>query len=104
MKTIFQSESGAPSPVKCKALILADGAIEEFFSHGATLNMRRTVEAEKNMSILIEVQDAQTDKVIHSFVVTSSVSHKEKSFVGECQGAVLEGDGTDLVMCRPNVI
>ena len=31
MKTIFQSESGGPSPVKCKAIILADGAIEEFF-------------------------------------------------------------------------
>ena len=62
MKTIFQSESGAPSPVKCKAIILADGAIEEFFSHGATLNMRRTVEAENNTSIPIEVQDAQTGK------------------------------------------
>ena len=104
MKTIFQSESGAPSPVKCKAIILADGAIEEVFTLGVGLNMRRTLDSEKNMSILIEVQDAQTDKVIHSFVVTSSVSHKEKSFVGECQGAVLEGDGTDLVMCRPNVI
>ena len=71
MKTIFQSESGAPSPVKCKAIILADGAIEEFFSHGATLNMRRTVEAENNTSILIEVQDAQTGKVVHTFVITS---------------------------------
>lgn len=70
MKTIFQSESGAPSPVKCKAIILADGAIEEFFSHGAGLNMRRTLDAEKNMSILIEVQDAQTGKTAHTFVVT----------------------------------
>lgn len=70
MKTIFQSESGAPSPVKCKALILADGAIEEVFSLGAALNMRRTLDAEKNMSILIEVQDAQTGKTVHTFVVT----------------------------------
>lgn len=70
MKTIFQSESDAPSPVKCKAIILADGAIEEVFSLGAVLNMRRTVEAEKNMSILIEVQDAQTGKTAHTFVVT----------------------------------
>ena len=87
MKTIFQSESGAPSPVKCKAIILADGAIEEFFSHGATLNMRRTVEAENNTSILIEVQDAQTDKVIHSFVVTS----KETSSAAEA------------VQCKPSI-
>ena len=70
MKTFFQSESGAPSPVKCKALILADGAIEEVFSHGAGLNMRRTLDAEKNMSILIDVQDAQTGKTAHTFVVT----------------------------------
>lgn len=87
MKTIFQSESGAPSPVKCKAIILADGVIEEFFSHGATLNMRRTVEAENNTSILIEVQDAQTDKVIHSFVVTS----KETSSVAE------------PIQCKPSI-
>ena len=70
MKTIFQSESGAPSPVKCKALILADGAIEEVYTLGAGLNMRRTLDAEKNMSILIEVQDAQTGKTAHTFVVT----------------------------------
>ena len=71
MKTIFQSESGAPSPVKCKAIILADGAIEEVFTLGAGFNMRRTLDAEKNMSILIEVQDAQTGKVVHTFVITS---------------------------------
>jgi len=70
MKTIFQSESGAPSPVKCKAIILADGAIEEVFTLGAGFNMRRTLDAEKNMSILIEVQDAQTGKTAHTFVVT----------------------------------
>lgn len=39
---------------------------------------------------------------IRENVRTSSVSRKEKTFVGECQGAVLEGDGTGLVMCRPN--
>ena len=33
--------------------------------------MRRTLDAEKNMSILIEVQDAQTGKVVHTFVITS---------------------------------
>ena len=39
---------------------------------------------------------------IRENVRTSSVSRKEKTCVGECQGAVLEGDGTGLVMCRPN--
>ena len=87
MKTIFQSESHGGNELKGSAVILVDGAIEEVFTLGAGLNMRRTLDAEKNMSILIEVQDAQTDKVIHSFVVTS----KETSSVAEA------------VQCKPSI-
>ena len=71
MKTIFQSESHGGNELKGSAVILVDGAIEEVFSLGAGVNMRRTLDAEKNMSILIEVQDTQTDKVVHTFVITS---------------------------------
>ena len=60
MKTIFQSESNGRNELKGSAVILADGAIEEVFTLGAGLNM----------SILIEVQDAQTGKTAHTFVVT----------------------------------
>lgn len=70
MKTIFQSESHGGNELKGSAVILADGAIEEVFTLGAGLNMRRTLDAEKNMSILIEVQGAQTGKTAHTFVVT----------------------------------
>ena len=70
MKTIFQSESHGGNELKGSAIILVDGAIEEVFSLGAGFNMRRTLDAEKNMSILIEVQDAQTGKTAHTFVVT----------------------------------
>lgn len=70
MKTIFQSESHGGNDLKGSAAILVDGAIEEVFSLGAGFNMRRTLDVEKNMSILIEVQDAQTGKTVHTFVVT----------------------------------
>lgn len=71
METIFQSESNGGNELKGSAVILADGAIEEVFTLGAGFNMRRTLDAEKNMSILIEVQDAHTGKVVHTFVITS---------------------------------
>ena len=48
------------------------GHINEVFSLGVGLNMRRTLDVEKNMSILIEVQDAQTGKTAHTFVVTAT--------------------------------
>lgn len=70
MKTIFQSESHGGNELKGSVAILVDGAIEEVFTLGVGLNMRRTLDAEKNMSILIEVQDAQTGKTVHTFVVT----------------------------------
>lgn len=71
METIFQSESNGRNELKGSAVILADGAIEEAFTLGAGFNMRRTLDAEKNTSVLIEVQDAQTGKVVHTFVITS---------------------------------
>ena len=70
MKTIFQSESQGGNELKGSVAILVDGAIEEVFTLGVGHNMRRTLDAEKNMSILIEVQDAQTGKTVHTFVVT----------------------------------
>ena len=70
MKTIFQSESHGGNELKGSVAILVDGAVEEVFTLGVGLNMRRTLDSEKNMSILIEVQDAQTDKTAHTFVVT----------------------------------
>ena len=70
METIFQSDSHGGNELKGSVAILVDGAIEEIFTLGAGFNMRRTLDAEKNMSILIEVQDAQTGKVVHTFVVT----------------------------------
>ena len=70
MKTIFQSDSHGGNELKGSAVILVDGTIEEVFSLGAGFNMRRTLDAQKNMSILIEVQDAQTGKTAHTFVVT----------------------------------
>ena len=69
METIFQSDSHGGNELKGSVAILVDGAIEEVFTLGAGLNMRRTLDAEKNMSILIEVQDAQTGKIAHTFVV-----------------------------------
>ena len=72
MKTIFQSESHGGNELKGSVAILVDGAIEEVFTLGAGFNMRRTLDAEKNMSILIEVQDAQTGKTAHTFVVTAT--------------------------------
>ena len=71
MKTIFQSESNGRNELKGSVAVLVDGAIEEVFSLGAGFNMRRTLDAEKNMSILIEIQNAQTGKVVHTFVITS---------------------------------
>ena len=71
METIFQSESHGGNELKGSVAILVDGAIEEVYTLGAGLNMRRTLDAEKNMSILIEVQDAHTGKVVHTFVITS---------------------------------
>ena len=71
METIFQSESHGGNELKGSVAILVDGAIEEVFTLGAGFNMRRTLDAEKNMSILIEVQDAHTGKVVHTFVITS---------------------------------
>ena len=70
MKTIFQSESHGTNELKGSVAILVDGAVEEVFTLGVGLNMRRTLDAEKNMSILIEVQDAQAGKTAHTFVVT----------------------------------
>lgn len=70
MKTIFQSESHGTNELKGSVAILVDGAIEEVYTLGAGLNMRRTLDTEKNMSILIEVQDAHTGKTVHTFVVT----------------------------------
>lgn len=71
METIFQSDSHGTNELKGSVAILVDGAVEEVFTLGVGLNMRRTLDAEKNMSILIEVQDAQTGKVVHTFVITS---------------------------------
>ena len=71
METIFQSDSHGGNELKGSVAILVDGAIEEVFTLGAGFNMRRTLDAKKNMSILIEVQDAQTGKVVHTFVITS---------------------------------
>ena len=71
MKTIFQTESIGSEPLKGKVSILSDGAIEEVFSLGAGLNMRRGIETEDSVSVLIEVQDVQTKDVIHRFVITS---------------------------------
>ncbi len=71
METIFQSESNGRNELKGSVAVLVDGAIEEVFSLGAGFNMRRTLDAEKNTSVLIEVQDAQTGKVVHTFVITS---------------------------------
>lgn len=71
METIFQSESNGRNELKGSVAILVDGAIEEVFTLGAGFNMRCTLDAEKNMSILIEVQDAHTGKVVHTFVITS---------------------------------
>ncbi|GAA0213058.1 hypothetical protein [Selenomonas dianae] len=76
MKTIFQSESHGGNEMKGSAAILVDGAIEEVFSLGVGLNMRRILDVEKNMSILIEIQDAQTDKVVHTFVITSKETQR----------------------------
>ena len=70
METIFQSDSHRGNELKGSAAILVDGAIEEGFTLGVGLNMRCTLDVEKNMSILIEVQDAQTGKTAHTFVVT----------------------------------
>ena len=53
MKTIFQSDSHGGNELKGSAVILVDGTIEEVFSLGAGFNMRRTLDAQKNMSILI---------------------------------------------------
>ena len=71
MKTIFKSESHERNELKGSVAVLVDGAIEEIFTLGAGFNMRRTLDAEKNLSILIEVQDAQMGKVVHTFVITS---------------------------------
>lgn len=71
METIFQSESHGGNELKGSIAVLVDGAIEEVFTLGAGFNMRRTLDAEKNTSILIEVQDARTGKVVHTFVITS---------------------------------
>ena len=71
METIFQSDSHGGNELKGSVAILVDGAIKEAFTLGAGLNMRRTLDAEKNMSILIEVRDAHTGKVVHTFVITS---------------------------------
>ena len=71
MKTIFQSESNGRNELKGSVAVLVDGAIEEIFTLGAGFNMRRTLDAEKNTSILIEIQNAQTGKVDHTFVITS---------------------------------
>lgn len=71
MKTIFQSESHGTNELKGSVAILVDGAIEKMFPLGAGLNLRRVLDADKNTSVLIEIQDAQTDKVIHTFVITS---------------------------------
>jgi len=71
MKTIFQSESNGRNELKGSVAVLVDGAIEEIFTLGAGFNMRRTLDAEKNTSILIEIQNAQTGKVVHTFVITS---------------------------------
>ena len=71
MKPIIQSESHGTNELKGSVAILVDGAIEEVFTLGVGLNMRRTLDADKNTSVLIEIQDAQTDKVIHTFVITS---------------------------------
>ena len=71
MKTIFQSESNGRNELKGSVAVLVDGAIEEIFTLGAGFNLRRTLDAEKNTSILIEIQNAQTGKVVHTFVITS---------------------------------
>lgn len=68
MRTIFQTESVGEERLKGTVSILADGAVEEVFSLGEGLNLRRVIEAEKSVSVLIEVQDA--NKVVHRFVVT----------------------------------
>ena len=69
MRTIFQTESIGEERLKGTVSILSDGAIEEVFSLGAGLNMRRVIEAGKSVSVLIEIEDA--NKVGHRFVVTS---------------------------------
>lgn len=71
MRTIFQTESIGEERLKGTVSILSDGAIEEVFSFGAGLNMRRVIEAGKSVSVLIEVQDVQTKDVVHRFVITS---------------------------------
>ena len=70
MKTIFQTKSQSAGRLKGKVTLLLDGAIEEIFQIGE-YNMRDKLEAEKSMSILIEIQDVQTDKVIHTFLITN---------------------------------
>ena len=69
VRTIFQSDSVGEERLKGTVSILSDGAVEEVFPLGTGINMRRVIEAEKSVSVLIEVQDA--NKVVHRFVVTS---------------------------------
>ena len=68
MKVNFQSLPERNSHIKGKVAFMVDGAIDRILPlDGFSIN--NEMEA-KNMSILIEVQDAPSDKVIHTFLVT----------------------------------
>lgn len=71
MKTIFVTESVGEERLKGTVSILSDGAIDDAFPLGAGFTMRRVIEAEESVSVLIEVQDVQTKDVVHRFVITN---------------------------------
>ena len=73
MNTIFQTESYGEEQLQGRVKILSDGAVEGMYRLGGGFNMRKTLEAGKNTSVLIEIEDARTGKVIHTFLVTSSL-------------------------------
>lgn len=73
MNTIFQTESYGEERLQGTVKFFSDGAVEGIYRLGGGVNMRKTLEAGKNTSVLIEIEDARTGKVIHTFLVTSSL-------------------------------
>ncbi len=73
MNTIFQTESYGEERLQGTVKFFFDGAVEGIYRLGGGVNVRKTLEAGKNTSVLIEIEDARTGKVIHTFLVTSSL-------------------------------
>lgn len=73
VKTIFQTESYGEERLSGTVKFFSDGAVEGIYRLGSGLNMRKTLEVGKNTSVLIEIEDARTGKVIHTFLVTNSL-------------------------------